>query len=179
MILLAVDPSVRSSGIALFKDGILIHAARVTVKPNKHSCGAQRCMDMVWAIEEKVTKVKNSIHLNQRVTTVVFEWPRTYPNQKTPPNDLFPLAGIGMALYGLHSDGAEVHSYLPQEWSGGVPKSKTGSALVSARGKRISGILCAEEKALVPDQHDILDAVGLGLFHLGRMERKRVFPGAK
>jgi hypothetical protein len=49
------------------------------------------------------------------------------------------------------------------------------SAWGTPRGRRIRSRLTDAEIALVPDQNDAIDAVGIGLFALGRLERVSVF----
>jgi hypothetical protein len=56
--------------------------------------------------------------------------------------------------------------YLPAQWKGGVPKA--------VHQKRILAALSDEEKALLKDMNkgtlkQVLDAIGLGLYHLGRL----------
>ena len=74
--------------------------------------------------------------------------------------------------------GADVACYTPGEWTRGIPKKTTGSAKTGPRALRILSRLSDAERAVVPDSHDALDAVGLGLYRLGRFERRRVLPGA-
>lgn len=49
------------------------------------------------------------------------------------------------------------------------------SAWGTPRGRRIATHLTPEEFTLVPDQNDAIDAVGIGLWALGRLERVSVF----
>jgi hypothetical protein len=53
-----------------------------------------------------------------------------------------------------------------------------GSAWGTPRGTLIAESLTTVERTIVHDQHDEIDAVGIGLWKLGRLVTRRVFPGA-
>jgi hypothetical protein len=110
---------------------------------------------------------------------IVFEWPMIYLKQHGKrPNDLPALAGVGMAI-ACRFPRPEIHSYYPQEWAGQIPKAKTKKGADSSpRALRIKSRLSDEEMKHWPkSQHDAIDAIGIGLYHLGRLERKRVYAG--
>lgn len=161
--LLALDPGLNRSGVALFKYGRLVRAERIDV-PKTEIDIAHRCMFMANAIAGKF----------REVTDVVAEWPRTYRAGRAgggPSKALFPLAGvvIGVAV-GLQ---APIVTYEPRDWAGQVPKTKTVDGRESMRGRRIGKRLDVAERAVwvtMHDRgnHDIVDAIGIGLHHLGR-----------
>jgi hypothetical protein len=111
------------------------------------------------------------------VEQVVIEWPQIYRASKSKgdPNDLPGLAGVGMAIAARLD--VEVVSYLPRQWAGGTRKAETGDPLDSPRGRLVWRCLSPDERGRVVPSHDAIDAVGLGLHHLGRLQR-RVYPGA-
>lgn len=177
---LAVDPSIRSAGVALFRGGVLVAADRIRV-PDDGALG-ERCLRMghaicAWAV------------VQQRACpqTLVIEWPQIYTSDKSEgdPNDLPGLAGVAMATAGALSVAVSgrlpepmgLIQFLPAEWAGQLPKSKTRKK-ASPREARIRSRLSAAESALLPAQHDAVDAVGIGLAALGRFQRLRVFAGA-
>lgn len=117
----------------------------------------------------------------------VYEWPQVIRagRSKGDPNDLPGLAAVGAAvaaglavLSARQNVGLRVVTRTPAEWTGGVPKVTEGDPWASARGVRVAARLSVAERVLVPDSHDAIDAVGLGLHALGRFEPRRVFPGA-
>lgn len=171
--LLALDPSIRSAGVAIFHVGECVAAARIQVAASKVP-PAERCLAMVRQIVAWCAP--------WRISAVVTEWPQIYRASKSEgdPNDLTGLAGVGMGVIGRLSEHVpfSVKSPTPAEWAGALPKSTRGDPWASARGLRIAKRLSATERARVPDSHDALDAVGLGLWACGRFERIRVFPGA-
>lgn len=183
--LLAVDPSIRSSGVAIFRDGSLAASTVVRVKASDSNIGA-RSLVMAHAIVEWVAREK------ARPRIVALEWPQIYRGAKSKgdPNDLPGLAGVAMAVAGVLSislaarhEALEVLAYTPHEWAGNLPKNKTvEGARMSPRAKRIMSRLDDDELRLeawtATNSHDAIDAIGIGLYALGRLEPIRVFPGA-
>jgi hypothetical protein len=101
-----------------------------------------------------------------RATRVVIELPQVYPRQKVPPNDLITLAFLAGRYAGASVN--EGFTVLPHQWKGNLPKDVC-AAWVRAR-------LSPAERAIVdmcnvPDKqkHNVVDAIGIGLFALGRM----------
>lgn len=117
---------------------------------------------------------------NAGVTELAFEWPQVYRGAKSKgdPNDLPGLAGVGMAVAGMLPGLELVRSPTPAQWSGQLPKSTTGDPWASPRGQRVRSRLSPAELGLVQAQHDAIDAVAIGLWALGRLAPRRVFPGA-
>lgn len=191
--LLALDPSVRSPGIALYRHGCLYATARVK-------------MDEAWAelpAGQRWLRIANELAawwLDNRdgnghmVRTVVYELPQIYSESegksKGDPNKLLGLAGTGQSLAVLLTafniqNGArppELLSPTPAEWTGQLPKKTKGDPRESPRGARIWSRLEEAERKIVLQskalQHDAFDGIGLGLFALKRYDRARVFPGA-
>lgn len=178
--LLAIDPSVRSPGVALFDGyGRLVAASRVKRDDlDKLSSDGQKWVSMAASVWRWVDKTLSAIgHDYTEVVFIVFEKPQIYTARKSKgdPNDLIGLAGMAMAVVALfHANRCVlVDSPTPAEWIGNLPKTTTGNAKESARAKRILSRLTPEELAAVPDQHDAIDAVGLGLWKLGRLKPRR------
>lgn len=193
MEMLSLDPSIRSSGVAWWQDDRLIAAARV-LSPYTGDEHGMACLAMAATIAEWC------VARGARPQVLVFEWPKVYTAAKSKgdPNDLIALAGVGMAvattLLSLKNL-AELATPLPSEWVGQISKgcayckrqagnlSKKcrvckGSAKLTPRGLLICDRLTPAELKLVPDQHDALDGVGIGLWKRGRLVPNRVFPGA-
>lgn len=177
MRLLAVDPSIRSPGVALFEGGTLIAAAVLKVPPAEPM--ALRAALAARAVVGWATLPASQVGFAVGIDAVVVEWPQWYAAGKSQgdPNDLAGLAGVGAAVAALLPY-AEVRAPVPRDWIGGLPKSRTGDPWASPRGARVRARLTPAELALVPKSHDAIDAVGLGLWAVGRFQRARVFPGA-
>ena len=157
--LLAVDPGIRGSGIAVFNHGTLVHASYVR-STRAHGDGPAEVLAMAQAIMTRCTN-----HF-LAVTEIVVEWPQVYRagKLKGDPNDLLPLAAVAGALAAIKS-GAISSRYRPNEWKGQLPKD-VANARVLAR-------LTAFEHPTIestpkPHLHNVIDAIGIGLHHLGR-----------
>lgn len=181
MILLAVDPSLRSTGAALFVHGQLVAVERFRgLTPNIDV--AHRARDMARDIRDWVGSAQP--------TLLAVEWPQIYRETKSKGdhNDLLGLAGVCAALAAMYPD-AIVKSYRPAEWEPAPKVSPTrkakrlgpidSEAFTSPRGVRVMGRLLPAERELVPMSHDAVDAVGIGLHALGRLGRARIYPGAE
>lgn len=185
--LLALDPSIRSPGVALFRHGILVAADRVKIPGSIHKLPiGTRCERVAREVADWWRQECDDTPYVIR--TVIFEWPQIYRFTKSSgdPNDLVPLGAVGIAFQMLVSAAnltrnarpPELLTPQPAEWTGQLPKSKTGDPWLSPRGARIKGKLQPGELSKVPAQHDAIDALGLGLWALGRFSATRVFSGA-
>ncbi len=191
--LVSVDPSINSVGAARWSDGVLIGSAQVRglASVADKSTGV-RCLAMAVEIHRWVNPTPAHFPLE-----LAFEWPQVYRavKSKGDPNQLIGIAGVGSALAGIFAAQNRLANLLtptPAEWIGQLPKvcpachgrrskackSCHGSAWETPRGRRIRSRLKPPELALVADQHDVIDAVGIGLYALGRLDVARVFPGA-
>lgn len=181
MTLIAFDPGLLNPALAVFQGGVLVYASRVKIptalKSTKLSMGT-RCV----GVAQEALKVLQGFTFQEPVTFVT-EWPKVYRagKSKGDPADLFPLAGAGMALASLLVEripGLEIETPIPREWIGNLPKATTGDPRESVRGIRIWSRLSESERECVVLSHDAIDAIGIGLWNLKRLERRRVFPGA-
>lgn len=167
-IYLSVDPGIRGCGCAIFVDGELRAAAYVR-NPDKTGAGPGECQAMAQAIRDWFVACSNYV-----LNILVLEWPQTYGGRakRGDANDLFPLAGVDAAL-AANFPAANVTHYLPREWKGTVDPD--------VMIERIQGRLAPHEllRVELPSakslEHNVWDAVGIGLKYLGRLERQRKF----
>lgn len=173
--LIAVDPGVNYTGVAWFEKGVLTHA------------------NYYKGLGFKDT-LKNLLVLGLGIPetgleTLVCEWPQIYrerSQQKRDPNDLLPLAAIHGILIGLWEP-SDIRLVRPREWKGQKKTNPTANWILSRLGveekasiEHIDEFLAclwdAESagRDVLHPTHNTLDAVGIGLFVLGRLERKRV-----
>lgn len=168
----ALDPGIRDCGIALLH-GQTVQWGKLVRNPMRSGNDYEACRFMAMAV---------CVYM-PRLDVLVIEWPRVYTAGKqvkdghgTDPNDLLPLVGVGAAVAALFPDAKIVRRY-PDEWKMQVEKI--------AMNIRVCGRLTPEERKTVeandpnPEKphdkgHNIWDAVGLGLHHVGRLERVRV-----
>lgn len=194
--LLAVDPSIRSVGAALFVGEELVHAADITCPACNASsnvlvaeceicsqCDGARVTRMAQAVLEWVAAC------GVVPTRLAAEWPviRRAGKSVGNPNQMVPMAGMvgavaGMLALGIVSANCclTVQTYRPDEWTRGVPKAKPKSeAQDSPRARRIARELSEDELGVYMFLgHDGVDAVGIGLHDLGRLEPRRALRGA-
>jgi len=159
--LLCIDPGTAHTGWATFRNGILIAAGHTSYRK----------------ILANLTTFLPSTLPPNTAATVVVEVPKKYKYEEHPVGDLITLAFRAGVIVGLQRR-PDVVVYDPHSWKGGVPKP--------IHHKRVLSVLTPEENALLqqtkPAMHnlspDMLDAVGLGLFHLKRMGRGVRLAGA-
>lgn len=172
--ILVLDPGIRNPAIALFHDDVLVVATRVALPRawSRLDIG-ERCR----LVSAEIWRA-SATHVGLHVDLVIYEWPKVYTpgKSKGDPGDLLPLACVGGGVAALA--GAIVVTYEPSEWTGGLPKSETGPAWSSPRGIRVWSRLSETERAACEATHDAIDACGIGLHHLGRLARRRNFPGS-
>lgn len=116
----------------------------------------------------------------------VIEEPMVYPHSPIPPNDLIPVAIDVGEFHGLLRENAleyggpvSFEHVKPRQWKGQVPKPKRYEKWDTyIIHQRILKVLDKDELkvyllalATVPEKqrHNIVDAVGIGLHHLGRL----------
>ncbi len=186
--LLALDPGMNSPGVALFAPDPaggpwpqLVAAARVSI-PGRYALedAGQRWFYVADAISTWFFQNAK----DQRHTIIAFEKPQWYQRTKSKvdPNDLVGIAGVAANVCGMLRP-AKIISPEPAVWIGQVPKvcqvckgkakkqclACKGSAWRTPRGSFIRRRLTEAELALVPDQNDAIDAVGVGLWACGRL----------
>lgn len=119
----------------------------------------------------------NEKHVVRNLTRVVIERPMVYPGgrQQAKPEDIIKLALKAGEWAGVYRQWADIEFVAPFQWKGSVPKSihherikaKLSPAeleiVVASFAPRIGIPRIAPSK-----QHNIVDAVGLGLFAVGR-----------
>lgn len=177
--MIAIDPGVHSMAIAVFGDGgVLLDAW------NEESKSAFK-IDVNLSVAEQIERWGSpSVRLINRLQShvrlernrIVGERQVVYPGAKglkTNPNDLLDLAMCAGAFYGaLCVDMVATLTVVePAEWKAQVPKDITR--------KRIETLLGSTEKMLIKkggEMHNVYDAIGIGLFALGRAKKGMVKP---
>lgn len=153
--LVAIDPGVKKCAIAVFGEGYLTNAFYVTTKQTHVAEGANEMVNKMLA------RVGHLLNIR-----VVVERPKIYPTSHVDPNDINDLSFVAGTFYGLRRNST---AYLPAEWKGQVPKPvhhKRLSEYFEAHGTVDEMGVWTNINKLKKD-HDLRDAVGLGLFHLG------------
>ena len=180
--LLAVDPGLLHPAAAAFRNGELVAASRVKVPGRLASLDrGERVRQIVDLIAAWYAALAPCAPV-----AVVGEFPKAYTRDKSKnsADQLFPLAAMstGVAI----RFGVESITPLPSEWIGQISKddrAPADQAWLSPRGKLIKACLREHEIPRVVLSHDAVDAVGLGLWGLGRLNGHggagpRRYPGA-
>lgn len=115
----------------------------------------------------------SSAHRINDIDTVVIEYPCIYPGSPVNPNDIIKLALRAGEWGGFYRSKAEIRYVLPFQWKGAVPKSVHHERIVfKLKDKELEALKGARRDATRPvplsKMHNVLDAVGLGLFGVGR-----------
>lgn len=153
--LVAFDPALRTTGVAIWKNGMLVDAFHVTPRISGRGPTAWGAVaDHVWSRAELA---------QLDVEVVVLEGQVVYPRSKVDPNDILQVAGVAGGLASVAvARGATVVQYDPAAWKGQAPKE-----VIAARSR---ARLTACELASVRKGAtlDAWDAIGIGLHHLQR-----------
>ncbi len=156
---MGVDPG-KDTGWAVFVDGIL-YAAGLSFGPFDE-IAEDVALEMRRVLRLRATRGIGPIES-------VIEVPQVYPQRrwKGDPNDLIGVALIAGAVGHALADSGNVEFVKPHEWKGNAPK-KVGVG-------QTLGCLTDDERRILDDsgvinskKHNMIDAVGLGLWKLGR-----------
>lgn len=178
---LSIDPGLRGCGCALWDGlGSLIRAAYVKNTELKMR-GPQAHVRMAVAVAGWARKA--TFDGWRTDDQLVLEFPRVYPNhsnkRSNDPNDLLELAGVNGAIAAWLA-ATDARFFFPAEWKGQVPEIPCARQVLKAIGndrQYIEGVEAfvlhmiareAANKPLTNLTHNAIDAVGIGLHHLGR-----------
>jgi len=160
--MICIDPGLRGCGVAYFNAASkqLVRAEYVK-NPITEGRGPKAHCSMARAIADQ-TFLSHDI---------VLEFPRIYPGVRGEDmNDLLDLAGVDGAIAALLCSATHTIRHLfPSDWKGQVPKAKMNARVL----KQLSllerdNIVTAGSK-----DHNTLDAVGIGLYVLGRLDKRK------
>ena len=138
--LYAIDPGVHMCGIAVFDDTRLISAFYGKLPEDG----------------------------NYSTCELIIEMPRIYPGsgqQKGDLNDLLNLAAVVGHNEALFS-ALRSRRVFPAQWKGQVPKKAMNQRIL----KRLSLFEAARIQSAGAKSHNVIDAVGIGLFACGRLK---------
>lgn len=182
MHLVAIDPGTRKAGYALFAGPVLVEAHTIITGISPTLPASERCALIGGQIAHAVHPYL------QEKSELVFEWPQLYaPGQsKGDPNKMALLMAVCASTALLFLDAPVAFTdYLPAQWTRGTPpKPKRAESLPWQKSKRAVRIRSRLSEVEIANAWsadigpDAIDAIGIGLHHLGRLKPKRVLPGA-
>jgi hypothetical protein len=168
--IVAVDPGLNGCGVSVFNENARLTAAAYVPNARKDADLPTRWEGAAMAISEWLGPMyENPLD----VRTLIVEMPRVYPaaRQKGDQNDLMNLVGVVAAVTTLLiSSGRRI--VYPRDWKGTLDPDE----MILRVQRRLS----ATERAIVtlPGaaslQHNVWDAVGIGLWSVGRLEDRMV-----
>jgi hypothetical protein len=160
----AVDPGVHAAGVAIFR-GQELRAARLC-----REASYLFPVDPWDAVSEAVAMFLAGVFTTAEIgrRQLVIEVPQIYSKMSdVDQNDLITLAGAaGAIVCRVGRMFARIHKPNPADWKGQVPKD--------IMVRRVKGKLTRDEHARIelpaPSfQHNVYDAVGIGLHRVGRL----------
>ena len=176
--LLAIDPGLRNMGVAVFEDGTLVFADNIKGSP------ATELSDAIYDMAKAVISLEEL----KGVTEVVSELPQIYRVSKGDPNDLINICLPACIVIG-HTKLKPTLVY-PRQWKGQLPANVcAGRILTKLTEKEREAIdwlesfentlkKCVKEgREIGGVKHNAIDAVGIGLYHLGRFGKNNFRKG--
>jgi hypothetical protein len=166
-VLVAIDPSVKGTGVAVFYEGVLaqVEVLRATVTLQRGNANLGEAVTSILT-QARVNIPNDTTHPAHHV---VMEIPEVYAGSNVKPGDLLAITAVGGALAGYYCESGvgELVTVLPKIWKGQVPKP--------IHNARTMGKLGIKERWLVDNctcpaylLNNAIDAVGLGLWFLDR-----------
>jgi hypothetical protein len=166
--IVAIDPGIRNLGIAEIQDGQLVRAALI-----RNPVKSGNDLAAVRAISRAA---RDWLGGKLFLTHLAIEVPRVYGagHQKGDQSDLIALATVcGAVAESCSMSSTQVIRYFPQDWKGQVDADVMTARILS----RLSlAETRAIEKCPASLLHNVIDAIGIGLKVVGRMEPIRVYP---
>lgn len=167
--ILSIDPGLRACGVALFLEATNLLAAGWVRSPSKKDQGfiAWKAMaEEVWRWYDK--------QRGQNLTRIVVEIPGAYGSD-TPDRTLKVqnLVGVGtwICATSIMVSGGEQQLVRPRDWKGTIDPD----AMCARAWNELSPL--EKDRVVLPAssyQHNVKDAIGLGLWATGRLSPKRV-----
>lgn len=157
--LTAIDPSIRTTGVAHLRGGVL-HSCSLVQAPTRLSSAPlpERVAWMVSAIRQAAPQAQE----------VWIEWPQVYKyrGSKGDPNDLLPITAVIGGL--IPHYGMSVRLVKPAEWKGQVPKEAHNARTLAGLTQTEKGVLEAT-KCAASLRHNVIDAIALAQYGASRV----------
>jgi hypothetical protein len=174
--MLSIDPGTRLCGTAWWSKGQLLGASVVHNTVEK-GIGPRECATMAYAIYRWWCSNWPAPRVLALETPQIYQ--RAAGKSVADPNKIMPMFGVGSALAALFP-ASEIRFGTPHDWKGGVGKPESVKETYAIHD-RVMQRLSDREKSQIAwptnGRHcwDVDDAIGVGLYFLGRFERHRVF----
>lgn len=161
--LVSLDPGLRHAGVAVFKNEWL-HQCTLISNPEVTVRGPPAWETMA----DEMTRYLSQFEFWPNCT-FVGEMPQIYRNAYYNPDDILQLAAC-LATCSYQCKGPK-YTYLPRQWKGKLVKEKHHK-LIEYSMMRDEMELYEKLKAPATLKHNVMDAIGVGLYHLLRLRVK-------
>lgn len=159
--MISIDPGTRALGWALWDHGRLVEAG-ASIAPET-AVGAS---DLARAHLEAIRAWGGPPGAD--VALEIMEWRRG--DARSQPADLLVVQAVGCLVAG--GIGGPVALYAPSKWKGTIPKEVHHERIRETLGPTERAVLSrAEQRTRASNRKEVLDAVGIGLYHLKRTNR--------
>jgi hypothetical protein len=171
---LAVDVGLRGCGVAIF-GGSPVFAEKKLLRAGyvKNTVKRDRGAPAWAAMAQEVL-----FWTGREVLTVVethrFRFGAPHELKRIP--DILEVQGCAGAIAALCSgDPLNVVGYTPEQWKGSVPKDQMCTRILNCLSLDEFG---AQQDGLpISTEHNMIDAIGIGLHHCGRLHTRKIFRG--
>jgi hypothetical protein len=161
-LVLALDPGLQCTGAAIFRYGLLSQV---------HACRAYEQADLALSAKKIAAEVNALFAPNERISGLVIELPKIYIGKVcADPRDIRDLAVLVGTMLGHIGANSSPETFLvePRTWKGTIKKAIHHARIKAQLKENERAIALAAEDRFGARAHNVLDAVGLGLYILGR-----------
>lgn len=157
-VVIAIDPSVSSTGAAIFRDGALAAAFHVGLNPGNP-------LGMARLVERRVDDFFRYVHLERDSAQVVTEQGQIYEHgKKAPDEDVLTLHAAAYAIVGRLD--LPYTAYTASQWKKQLKKDM----VIERVQKRLSldELRAVDLPPAAAARTDVWEAIGIGLVHIRR-----------
>lgn len=164
----ALDPGIRHCGVALFLSNRLVRAG-LARNPEATLRGPAAWMTMARAVEDMLAAwlpEEGFVGGDELILAAELQQVYRGPAAKADPDDLFQLTGVVGAVTALVNTAV---GYLPRTWKKNVPKVILEGRIRKRLNPEELKAMNEAEGSTPSLQHNVIDAVGIGLHHFLRL----------
>lgn len=162
--LVSIDPGVYSCAVAVWK---ACNGPLGTSEPVLYGAGLSTPSDASRTSLEVLTLIES---LGASLAPVVIETPVKYATRRSTHKDVERMLVVVRELKSAYPP-ASWREVSPFAWKGNTPKGIQAARILSALSKEEHDAVTWPKKSL---RHNVIDAIGIGLWHTGRLGRGSV-----
>jgi hypothetical protein len=173
--LVSIDPGLRIMGVAYWEDSRLEAAALLSGAEDTNIRDLEASREMASSFDQWLLGVTDADTMQDLYAydgEIAYEKMKHYSGnakKSVRVDDLFQLVGVSHACLSPYRQ-ADIEPHLPGTWTSGRPKSARHAHSRNRLDEEESDTLVHTERKLKDsDVEHVLDAVGIGLYHLKRL----------